>query len=248
VRTTGKKYLYLYKGKRSITCVQTEQTTKENTMQKAIAYYRVSTKRQKRSGLGLEAQQRAVADFARANDFLLIEEYVEIMSGRRNKRQGLQAALAACKKDNALLLIAKLDRLSRSVAFISTLMESRIDFKAIDAPFADKFTIHILAAVAEKEREDTSLRTIAALAAAKRRGVILGKNGRNVLSIRNKERAIKFAEKMRPLIQKIRKRGIKTMRGITEELNRLHIPTFSKQDAQWHPNTVYRLLTKINKQ
>lgn len=217
-------------------------------MQKAIAYYRVSTKRQKRSGLGLEAQQKSVAEFAQSNDFLLIEEYYEIMSGRRNKRQGLQAALAACKKEDAVLLIAKLDRLSRSVAFISTLMESKVDFKAIDAPFADKFTIHILAAVAEKEREDTSIRTIAALAAAKRRGVLLGKNGRYVLSKRNKERAGKFAVKMYPVIKALKKRGIKTMRAITAELNRLHVPTFSKQDAHWHPTTVCRLLNRIQEQ
>lgn len=238
----------MYKGKPSFACAQTGLNTKENTMQKAIAYYRVSTKRQKRSGLGLEAQQKSVAEFAQANDFVLIEKHVEIMSGRRNKRQGLQTALAACKKEGAVLLIAKLDRLSRNVAFIATLMESRVDFKAIDAPFADKFTIHILAAVAEKEREDNSIRTTAALAAAKRRGVLLGKNGRYVLSKRNKERAGKFAAKMNPVIQGIKKRGIKSMRAITAELNRLQIPTFSKQEAHWHPTTVCRLLNRIQEQ
>lgn len=215
-------------------------------MQKAIPYYRVSTKRQAQSGLGLEAQQKTVADFARANDFILIDEFIETESGKNNSRPRLAAAMIACKKENAILLIAKLDRLSRSVAFISTLMESRVEFKAIDNPFADKFTIHILAAVAEKEREDTSARTTAALAAAKRRGVKLGKYGRYVLSRRNKRTAKQFANHMQPIIQNLKNNGINTIRAITAELNRLGIPTFSNQNAHWHLNTVYRLISRFD--
>lgn len=143
-------------------------------MQKAIAYYRVSTKRQGQSGLGQEAQQQAVASFANRNNYHLIEEFIETDSGARNGCIGLKAAIAECKEQNALLLIAKLDRLSRSVVFIATLMESDIDFIVVDNPYAERFTLHILAAVAQKEREDISKRTIDALAAAKRRGVVLG--------------------------------------------------------------------------
>lgn len=215
-------------------------------MQKAIAYYRVSTKRQGRSGLGLEAQQQAVASFAAVNDYQLIEEFIETDSGARNGRIGLKATIAECKQQNAVLLIAKLDRLSRSVAFIATLMESDIDFKVVDNPYAERFTLHILAAVAQKEREDNSKRTIAALAAAKRRGVVLGKFGRNILSQRNKQNAERFAQKMYPLIETIHQRGIHSLKAITAELNRMKIPTFRAHGAKWHITTVYRLLIRLH--
>lgn len=217
-------------------------------MKKAIAYYRASTKRQGQSGLGLEAQEQAVANFAAANGYVIIDDYVELESGSRNGRAWLNTALVECKKQNAVLLIAKLDRLSRRVAFIAGLIETKVDFKAIDIPNADPFTLHILAAVAEKERADISSRTMSALAAAKKRGVLLGKFGRYVLSVRNHKRAKAFANKMRPIIKDLRKRGIRTVRAITEELNRLHVPTYRKKNAHWHANTVYRLLCRINKQ
>lgn len=217
-------------------------------MQKAIAYYRASTKRQGESGLGLEAQEKAVARYAAANGYELIAEYVELESGARNGRAWLNIALAECKQQQAVLLIAKLDRLSRRVTFIAGLIETRIDFKAIDIPNADPFTLHIFAAFAEKERTDISMRTKAALAAAKARGSILGKFGRNVLSVRNHERAQAFAKKMRPIIERLRQRGFTTVRAITEELNRLHIPTYHRDNARWHISSVHRLLSRINNQ
>ncbi|MEZ5584447.1 MAG: recombinase family protein [Candidatus Competibacteraceae bacterium] len=135
-----------------------------------IAYYRVSTDRQGRSGLGLEAQQQAVAAFVAQRGGVLTENFIEIESGRKNNRPQLAAALSACRQHRATLVIAKLDRLARNVYFISGLLESGVDFVAVDMPEADKLTIHILAAVAEHEREMISQRTKAALQAAKARG------------------------------------------------------------------------------
>ena len=127
------------------------------------------------SGLGIEAQRKAVLDFLNGGNWKLAEEFVEVESGKRNNRLQLAAALAACKRIiKARRVVAKLNRLARNVAFISKLMESGVEFVAADMPFANKLTIHILAAVAEHEREAISARTKAALAAAKARGVKLG--------------------------------------------------------------------------
>lgn len=140
---------------------------------KFIAYYRVSTQRQAASGLGLDAQRDAVARHARAGQ--LLAEFTETESGKRaDNRPQLQAALAECRHAHAVLLIARLDRLSRNVAFIAALMESGVEFVACDMPQASRLTIHILAAVAEHEREMISARTKAALAAAKAKGTVLG--------------------------------------------------------------------------
>ena len=139
-----------------------------------IAYYRVSTQRQGRSGLGLEAQQQAVNVFLHGHEELIIESFTEIESGRKNDRPQLAAALDACRRYKAVLVIAKLDRLARNVHFISGLMESGVEFVAVDMPEANRLTIHILAAVAEHERETISQRTKAALQAAKARGTKAG--------------------------------------------------------------------------
>src|SRR5262245_12406288 len=135
-----------------------------------IAYYRVSTDKQGKYGLGLDAQRKAVLDFLDGGKWELVGEFTEIESGKRNDRPELEKALAACKKHRAKLVIAKLDRLSRNVAFIAMLMDRKVDFVCCDNPTAAKFTIHILAAVAEHERDAISARTKAALAAAKANG------------------------------------------------------------------------------
>jgi DNA invertase Pin-like site-specific DNA recombinase len=139
-----------------------------------VAYYRVSTDRQGRSGLGLDAQQKAVTDYLNGGAWELVGEFVEVESGKKSDRRQLARAVDACRKHKARLVIAKLDRLSRNLAFVATLMESGVEFVAVDNPHANKLTIHILAAVAEHEREAISERTKAALAAAKARGKRLG--------------------------------------------------------------------------
>jgi len=139
-----------------------------------VAHYRVSTDKQGQSGLGLDAQRAAVELHARSVGAEVIAEFQDVESGRKADRTGLAAALATCRAKHATLLIAKLDRLARSVAFISNLMEGGVDFVAADMPSVNRLTVHVLAAVAEHEREMISQRTKAALAAAKVRGTRLG--------------------------------------------------------------------------
>ena len=139
-----------------------------------VAYYRVSTDKQGRSGLGLDAQREAVHRHLNGGSWHLVAEVIEVESGKRNDRPKLSEALRLCRIHKATLIIAKLDRLARNVHFTSGLMESGVDFVAVDFPQANRLTIHILAAVAEHEAGMISARTRAALAAAKARGVQLG--------------------------------------------------------------------------
>ena len=139
-----------------------------------VCYLRVSTKKQGASGLGLDAQRAAVADYAKREGLRVVAEYVEIERGRKAARPELAKALNHCRAAKACLVVAKLDRLARNVAFLSALMEAGLDFVALDNEHANKFTLHVLAAVAEQEARATSERTKVALAVAKRRGVLLG--------------------------------------------------------------------------
>lgn len=215
-----------------------------STMRKAVAYYRVSTDRQGKSGLGLEAQANVVSQFAEHEGYSVISTFTEIESGKKNQRPQLLLALAQCRKEKATLIIAKLDRLGRNVAFISNLMESRVDFKAVDNPHANKLMVHLLAAFAEHEREQISTRTKDALEAAKRRGVQLGKYGKEVLSQENATAAVSFAESLRPTIESIQAAGFKTVRAIRDELNRQQIPTY-RVDSKWHIPNVYAVLKRL---
>ncbi len=124
-----------------------------------VAYYRVSTDRQGRSGLGLEAQRSAVADYLDGGNWTLLDTFTEVESGRRNDRPELAKALDLCRRRKATLVIAKLDRLARNVAFIANLMDAEVDVVAVDMPFANRFTLHIMAAVAENEAAQVSQRT-----------------------------------------------------------------------------------------
>jgi DNA invertase Pin-like site-specific DNA recombinase len=149
-----------------------------------VAYYRVSTARQGRSGLGLDAQKKAVSDFLNGGSWQLLAEFVEVESGRVNDRPQLEQALTTCELTGATLVVAKLDRLSRNLAFLAKLQESGARFVAADMPEANELTIHIMAAVAQAERKAISTRTKEALAAAKARGVRLGGNRGNLDDLR----------------------------------------------------------------
>lgn len=141
---------------------------------KFVAYYRVSTKKQGASGLGQDAQQEAARRHAEQNGGQIVAEFTEVESGKKSSRLELRNALAHCRATKATLLVAKLDRLARNVLFTATLMESKVPFICCDNPHATPFTIHILAAVAEQEAKAISERTKAALAQARKRGVLLG--------------------------------------------------------------------------
>jgi len=197
---------------------------------KAIAYYRVSTAQQGLSGLGLEAQQASVSAYSEGR-YDIIESYTDIESGKRANRPQLSLALEACKKHKAKLIIAKLDRLSRDLHFITTVMKNKIDFVCVDNPHANKMTIQILGVMAEYEREQISIRTKAALAAAKARGVKLGKTGQ-ALADRNRLMASEEAIRLQPVIAKLRDSGIYTVKAIAEAL-------------QKHPTQVQRILSRL---
>lgn len=143
-------------------------------MKSYVSYLRVSTEKQGRSGLGLEAQREAVAQYIRGGDWKLIQEYVEVESGKERERPELSEAMALCKATGATLVVAKIDRLTRDAAFLLSLRDSGVDFVAADMPDANRLTVGIMALIAEQEREAISKRTKAALAAAKARGQQLG--------------------------------------------------------------------------
>lgn len=153
-------------------------------MEKYVAYYRVSTQRQQKSGLGLEAQMSVVDQFV-GDKKHIIAEYVEIQSGASDRREQLWRAISHAKKNGAKIIIARLDRFSRKVSFIARIMEAGINLVVAEMPAATDFQLHIFAALAQEERRLISERTRAALAQAKRRGVVLGKNGKS-LAIKNR--------------------------------------------------------------
>jgi DNA invertase Pin-like site-specific DNA recombinase len=212
---------------------------------KFVAYYRVSTAQQGQSGLGLEAQREAVMRYLSQGGWPPLAEFKEVETGKGSnalaKRPQLQAALAFARKHKATLIIAKLDRLARNVAFISQLMEAGVPFVAADNPHAQPLTIHILAAVAEHERNMISERTKAALAASKARGRVLGANG-HVLAKQNKAEAV---DRLAPIAERLRafKAEGLTLRRIAETLNAEGIA--SPGGASWHPGNVQRALVRI---
>jgi len=212
-----------------------------------VAYYRVSTDKQGQSGLGLGAQRQAVTNYL-AGRADLIAEYTEIESGKKHDRPQLAAALAECRRHRAKLVIAKLDRLARNVYFISGLMESGVEFVAVDMPEANRLTLHILAAVAEHEREMISKRTKEALAVAKTRGTRLGNprpaealtKGREVIAAHLAD----YREQVRPQVELLHAQGLR-LRAIARELNRRGVPT--ARGKQWAASTVAGILKQTNK-
>lgn len=210
--------------------------------QRFVTYYRVSTDRQGRSGLGLDAQREAVSQFLAARAATVIAEFVEVESGGKDDRPKLREALDACQRGKATLLIAKLDRLARSVSFVAGLMDGDVDFVAVDMPHASRFVLHIMAAVAEHERQIIGERTKAALAAAKARGVRLGVNG-VVLAEQHKAKATEYANQIAPAFLMARQAGAVTTRQIADRLNEMGVP--SRQGGRWHPANVARTIRRL---
>lgn len=216
-----------------------------------VSYYRVSTKRQGESGLGLEAQREAVRRFI--GEGILVAEFEEVESGGRDDRPALERALRECRLRRATLVIAKLDRLARSVAFISRLMEDGVDFVAVDLPQANSFTVHVMAASAEFERRLISDRTKAALAAAKARGVQLGgaREGHVIAdhaslgqqrSLRvRRQAAQRFQRDRLEVIKALQDDGHTSLAALARELNRLDIS--APRGGAWSAVQVSRLLT-----
>jgi DNA invertase Pin-like site-specific DNA recombinase len=213
---------------------------------KYIAYYRVSTDKQGKSGLGLDAQKAAVADRLNGGGWKMVEEFVEIESGKRASRPQLDAALAACKKHKAKLVVAKLDRLSRNVGFIHKLLGSRVEVLFADLPELNgamgKFMLITMANVAELEAGLISERTKAALAAAKRRGVKLGRHGTEVLAPKYREEAQQRAEKLRPVITELKDEGL-SLAKIASELNKRKVPT--ARGGKWDHSSVRNVVKRL---
>ena len=219
---------------------------------KFVSYLRVSTDRQGKSGLGLEAQRQAVGDFLNGGDWKLLEEYVEVESGKKNDRPQLARALAACRIHGATLLVAKLDRLARNAHFLLGLQAAGVEFVACDMPSANRLVVGILAMVAEEEARAISNRTRAALQAAKRRGVKLGRNnltdaarrkGSKAGAKARSEKAMRRAMDLQPLVQELRAAGVKSATGITKQLNARNIP--AAWGGTWTVTQVSRLLARL---
>jgi len=218
-----------------------------------VGYYRVSTDRQGRSGLGLEAQRVAVAGYLDGGSTLL-DTFTEVESGRRADRPELAKALDLCRRRKATLVIAKLDRLARNVAFIANLMDADVEFVAVDMPEATRITLHIYAAMAEHEAVQVSQRTKAALAAAKARGRKLGwsipsRRGEQAQAsmkgvVVNRAKADQRAANVLPVIREIERAGVTTLQGIADALNARGIRT--ARGRRWYASTVRNLLVRAD--
>jgi DNA invertase Pin-like site-specific DNA recombinase len=210
---------------------------------KIVTYKRVSTQRQGASGLGMEAQEEAIQAYINEHGAEIVGDFIEVESGRKANRPQLNEAIALAKKQKATLVVAKLDRLARNVHFVSGMLESKVDFVALDFPQANKFTLHIMAAMAEHEALLISQRTKAALASAKKRGIQLGRNG-IILGAQNRKRANQFADSLKTevvaMIQSCRK---KTLQNLANKLNSKGIQT--RQGSEFKPTTVARLLKRL---
>ena len=217
-----------------------------------IAYYRVSTQKQGKSGLGLEAQQSAVRSYLNGGNWNLVAEVVEVESGKRSDRPKLAEALRLCRLHDATLVIAKLDRLARDAHFLLGLQKAGVRFVAADMPEANEMVVGIMAVVAQAERKMISDRTKAALRQAKERGVKLGGNrgfvpppgdasaARKALT----DRANAKASDLAPVIKEIREAGVTSLGGIARALNERGIPT-ARGKGEWSAVQVQRVLERV---
>lgn len=217
----------------------------------AVSYIRVSTARQGSSGLGLEAQRESVRVFAQAHGYAIAQEFLEVESGKNDARPVLAKALAYAKKNGACLVIAKLDRLARSVSFVARLIDANTDFRAVDLPDASRLVLHIMSAVAENEAKSCSDRTKAALAAAKARGVRLGASNeacRNLPPGANqrggqttKAKARAAVADLLPKLRALKAQGL-SLQGIADALNTEGQVT--RSGKAWHAMQISRALNR----
>lgn len=220
-----------------------------------VAYCRVSTDKQGRSGLGLEAQQAAIQAHLRSSDTLLQPPYVEVESGKRSDRPQLMAAIERCRRTGATLLIAKLDRLARNVAFVSSLKESGVEFRACDFPDANRLMVHILVAFAEHEAEMISQRTKAALKAAKARGKKLGGDRgyrpsappsaddvAKATAVRQRKADHK-AFAVLPVLERLQTEGVVSLNALAKRLNEMGHQT--PRGGAWTATAVKRALARV---
>lgn len=221
---------------------------------KIVTYLRVSTARQGDSGLGLDAQRSAIQAYATARSANIVKELVEVESGKNNERPQLATALHLAKVTGSVLVIAKLDRLSRNAAFLLALRDSGVKFVAADMPDANELTVGIMALVAEQERIAISKRTTEALQAAKARGTSLGNpngaaalrraakgNDKAVSKIKAKANA--YAADLRSTVADIQAHGVVSLGGIAKALNDRQIAT--ARGGEWHKATVANLLARL---
>lgn len=215
---------------------------------KYVAYYRVSTQKQEKSGLGLDAQKKMVNDFVIANGGEIVKEFTEVESGKRDDRPKLAEAMKHASLVGGRILVGKLDRLSRDLNFITNLQKNRVDFVVSDMPHCDSFTIHIYGALAQREREMISARTKAGLAAAKAKGKKLGTNNLNMDMVQEasamgvqvrQQKADIFANKVKPVIEALVKDGL-SLRAVAAELDKLGIQT--ARGGKWTATAVKNAL------
>jgi len=224
---------------------------------KIVSYIRVSTQRQKCSGLGLEAQQFSVKQFAQSTDSTIVKEFVEVESGKKNNRPQLLEAIELCELIGARLIIAKLDRLSRNLAFIACMQESGVPFTCCDMPDANETLIAFMAIMAQTERLAISERTKLALKAAKARGTklggpCLGKARRAAMEveshklarIQHSEKSKRWNTKLLKVVNQAKANGCATLKEIAQYLNELEIRTRKGKD--WTPSAVRRVLRSGN--
>jgi DNA invertase Pin-like site-specific DNA recombinase len=215
-----------------------------------VAYYRVSTPKQGASGLGIEAQKAAVAAHVKAGD-KIVASFVEVESGKRNSRPELSKALRLCRVHHATLVIAKLDRLSRSVSFLASLLEGDVPLIATDMPSADRTMLQFMSVIAEHEARAISTRTRQALAQARERGVVLGGWKGRDLTDGDRKRAIaalkaqanERAMSLMPVLDDLRQQGIVSTVAIADALNGRSIPT--PRGGRWHPASVARMVARL---
>lgn len=217
---------------------------------KYVAYYRVSTMKQGKSGLGLDAQKKMVTDFVAINGGEIVAEYTEVESGKHDTRPELMNAMKHASLVGGRLLVGKLDRLSRDLHFITSLQKSRVDFVVSDLPGCDSFTINIYGSLAQREREMIATRTKQGLAAAKARGVKLGTNNLKPELVKEasakgvqvrQQNADDFAAKVKPTIEALAARGM-SLRGVAAELDKLGVKT--ARGGVWTPTAVKNALAR----